>query len=527
MFPDLDPAEHDREFLRELGREGGPMDESEADHVVGESSLPAGNACLGQYVDHDITLDVRSELDRRADPETLRNFRTPRLDLDSVYGAGPEVDNYLYHRGGPDAPPGRGAKLLVGTDGEGTEIDDLQRTREGVAIIGDPRNDENTIVSQLQLAFVRFHNRVVDTLVDERGDEPDVLERAQTLVRRHFQWIVANQFLPRICESSTLEDVRDEGRRYFTPDAPEEVYIPVEFAGAAYRYGHSQIRQRYVVNDSTPAQLFFGPPEYALGVGFQPVDQDETVQWKHFFDTDDGTTAQRSRKIDPLIPPVLLDLPFIDEGETSLAARNLLRGYALKLPSGQAVARAMGETPLSNEAIGLASIVEEFDDADHGRSDDVAAPLWYYVLAEARHEHDGDRLGPVGSRIVAETLIGLLEADPTSYRRQRGWRPVLVSPETDTPPGEFRMADLLGGGPLRLEPRGRDGDTGRSDSDDDHPGRGRDRDRGDDDDHPGRGRDRGDDDDHPGRGIDRGDDDDHPGRGRGRDRGDDDHPGRG
>jgi hypothetical protein len=448
MF-DLEPADHGEEFLRELGAKGGPMDESEVGYEVGESSLPAGNPFLGQYLDHDITLDVRSSLDRRADPRNLRNFRTPRLDLDSVYGAGREVDNYLYHRGGMDAPPGEGAKLLVGVDEDGTETDDVQRNREGFAVIGDPRNDENTIISQLQLAFVRFHNRVVDALLesDEELRGTELLERAQELVRRHYQWVIVNQFLPRICEQSVLNDVLENGGEFFAPTEPGEVYIPVEFAGAAYRYGHSQIRTEYTVNDDARNQPFYGPPSRALGFGFRPVDQDKTVEWEYFFETEGEETVQRSRKIDPLVSPILLDLPFIsDDEETSLAARNLLRGRSLELPSGQAVARELGVEPLTNEDLGLASFVE----SQHGEADAVEAPLWYYILAEARIEHDGDRLGPVGSRVVAETVVGLLDADPTSYRRQADWKPELVSPETDTPAEEFRIDDIVADGPLRL-----------------------------------------------------------------------------
>lgn len=134
-----------------------------------------------------------------------------------------------------------------------------------------------------------------------------------------------------------------------------------------------------------------------------------------------------------------------------MAARNLRRGYTLQLPSGQAVARELGVEPLSNEELGLASFIDRFyEESDHDRPESVEAPLWYYVLAEARIEENGDRLGPVGSRIVAGTLIGLLDADPTSYRQQSDWEPVLVSEATDTPAGEFRIDDVVADGPLRI-----------------------------------------------------------------------------
>ena len=459
MF-DLDPAKHAPAFLEKLGAEGGPMDEAEADESVGDSSLPAGNAFLGQYIDHTITLEVHSELpeqeaseEGQETPVELRNFRTPRLDLDSVYGSGPEVDNYLYHQGGPEAPPHQTAKLRVGVDEQGNEIDDLQRNRDGTAIIGDPRNDENTIISQMQLAFIRFHNRVVDALVEAEEGETDFFERAQELVRHHFQWVVVNQFLPRLCDTSILNDVLQDGRQYFTPEAPDEVYLPIEFAGAAYRYGHSQIREKYIVNDETPKQRFYGPPGEALGIGFQPVSPEDTVEWKYFFDMDGDTDVQQSRKIDPLISNVLLRLPFVDGEFKSLATRNLLRGYVLGLPSGQAIARKIDDVdrPLTNAELGLEGDIDEIYDDPGSRPEVEDAPLWYYVLGEAKRENNGNYLGPVGSRIVAETLVGLLEADPTSYRNQADWQPTLVAPETDTPLGEFRIQDVLSDGPLLLE----------------------------------------------------------------------------
>lgn len=444
MF-DLEPADHNQSFLRALGAPGGPMDESQAEKSVESSSLSAGIAFLGQYIDHDITLDVRSTLDRTFEPQNLRNFRTPRLDLDSLYGGSREVVRFMYGREGEDVYPRVGAKLLVGTDAFGEERDDLLRNRQGTAIIGDPRNDENLVISQLQLAFVQFHNKVVDILAEEEYSESteELLEKAQELVRRHFQYLVLEEFLSQICEPDVVESVLDDGREYFTPTKPSEVFIPVEFAGAAYRYGHSQIRQRYTVNDDHEDQLFYGPIENeALGTGFQPVDQDKTIEWKHFFRTTPRESPQRSRKIDPLIPPVLLKLPFV-ESTPSLAARNLLRGRTYGLPSGQAVADEIGAPILSNEQIGLASFAEKFFSSSKGSNPDLKAPLWYYVLAEAREFHDGDRLGPVGSRIVAETLVGIVEADPSSYRNTEDWTPSLKSRRTSTSPGEFSIADVV------------------------------------------------------------------------------------
>ncbi|MBX0285752.1 hypothetical protein EGH22_05405 [Halomicroarcula sp. F28] len=479
-FAELDVYDRSPAFLRRLGSAGGPLfGGSDPDD---DAELPAGIAFFGQFVDHDVTFDPTSAIDRRNDPAALRNFRTPALDLDSVYGTGPEVSPELYDGRDPD-----GAKLLTGTDGDpvpGNEdaprvarygATDLQRNEQGVAILPDPRNDENVVISQLQLAFVKFHNRVVDYVRSGPGHGlvragEDYFDAAERLTRWHYQWLVTELFLPAICDGSVLDDIEATGRQYFL--LGDRIAIPVEFAGAAYRYGHSQIRDTYTVNSETTDVEFFpgpsvetlvdlfadadpdNPPDVSamadaesgaeMGgqslAGGGPVPNELLVDWGHFFDCGDGTTPQPARKIDPQLPPALFLLPFVPEGEEqSLAARNLLRGVALGLPGGQAVAEAMDITPLSNAELPLT-------DEQHFRSylrsqcrgADEDAPLWLYVLAEAEAQQDGHSLGAVGSRIVAEVLLGMIDADPDAYRNvDPGWRPALPrpvsSPELDDP----------------------------------------------------------------------------------------------
>jgi hypothetical protein len=428
MFPYLEAADHDVAFLQELGRPGGPLDESEADRSVGESSVPAGIAFLGQFIDHDITLDPLSSLARRNDPDALRNFRTPELDLDSVYGSGPETAPYLY-----ESPMQGGSedRLLVAVDGR----PDVPRNAEGTALTGDHRNDENHILSQFQYAMLRFHNAIIESLGE---DCKDAFEHANRLARWHYQWIVLEEFLPTVCDPDVVDNVRSD-REHYTPENAGEPYLPVEFAGAAYRYGHSQIRERYRVNENAEAALF-GHGDDAFGMGFQAPTAEEAVDWRYLFDLKDASvTPQHARAIDPLLSPDLLDLPFMeaDDWRASLASRNLVRGQRLGLPSGQAVARAMGIDPLTNEEIGFDVILDE-----HGQHPDTEAPLWYYVLAEARAASGGDHLGPVGSRIVAETLVGLIESDPTSFRTvQPRWTPTLPAPNAGQ--DDFTVADLL------------------------------------------------------------------------------------
>ena len=166
--------------------------------------ISAGFTYLGQFIDHDITFDPTSQLQKVNDPDALVNFRTPRLDLDSLYGAGPADQPYLYEWWTGDD---RGIKLLVGDD-------DLPRNDQDRALIGDPRNDENLILAQLHLLFIRFHNRVVDHVRDDRGlTGAELLAEAQRIVRWHFQWIVGHDFLRRVLGDGGRRDHGPTGGR--------------------------------------------------------------------------------------------------------------------------------------------------------------------------------------------------------------------------------------------------------------------------------------------------------------------------
>ena len=449
QFPELDPYDRDEELLRTLGGTDGPAGApmmEPADDPVGEAQTPAGYGIFGQFVDHDITFDPTSDIDRRNDPAALRNFRTPALDLDSLYRTNAEAAPFLYDHdtderklltgeaAAPDAADGGGLSGLPGTD--------LQRNEQGVALIGDPRNDENVVVSQLQLAFVNFHNRIVDHLLGAGSslveDGESVLEAAQRLVRWHYQWVVRHDFLPRICDRYVLDDIEERGRQHFVPPGRTPA-IPVEFGGAAYRFGHSMIRHAFDVNEEVGEVPLFptGAGDGRNLRGGRPVPSDLVVDWSRLLDTGDGD-YQPARKTEPLLAPTLFDLPI--SGDSSLAVRNLRRAKALGIPSGQDVAARMGYDPIRNEDFGEDSPIMKTLRA-HGRGADPDSPLWYYVLAEAEYQQDGERLGAVGSRIVAETLIGLIEADETAYPNAApdDWEPSLPQP---TPTEGFTLADV-------------------------------------------------------------------------------------
>ncbi len=462
LFPTLPPFAADtatvREALVDLGAPGGPMDPGDdlSDPIAlitdptksidnpDNPALSAGFTFVGQFLDHDMTFDPTSSLARRQDPESIRNFRIPAFDLDSVYGGGPGVSPHLYDRtvdGGrttllTEQIPGSAAVSV-----DGSARFDLPRNAQQTALIGDPRNDENLIVSQLHLTFLRFHNVVVADVTADLGPgftTDEIFAEAQRIVRWHYQWLILHEFLPATVGPTTVQAVRTEGRKFYT--WRNDPYIPVEFSVAAYRFGHSQVRPSYRANFGTsgsdPAQQFFA-------LIFDPAAADPTdpadlrgglraarrfIDWQTFFDFGDGR-VRRNKKIDTHLSSVLFNLMGMAPGTpTSLASRNLLRALTMGVPSGQRVAKAM---QLPELAAGDLKDLEAL--SLHHRT-----PLWFYVLREADVMADGEHLGPVGGRIVAEVFLGLLQADSQSYLRQDpDWTPTYGTDD------QFGFVDLF------------------------------------------------------------------------------------
>ncbi|WP_206613548.1 peroxidase family protein [Parahaliea mediterranea] len=428
LLPDLPPSYVPADLLRAIGAHGGPMDGGNGSSASRSQTVPVGQVIFGQFIDHDITLDVSSSLDRNQVASAVPNARTPRLDLDCIYGAGPEAQPYLY--------AADGAHLLTGADVAGASAEvanDLLRSANGRAMIGDPRNDENRIVSQMQLAMIKFHNALCDELASSDGlAGAHLYEEAKRAVTWHYQWCVVFDFLVAMCGQAVVDDILYHGRKLYCAEAP---YIPVEFAVAAYRFGHSMVPMKLQVQKGGNSYEFFGT---TLGRGFSPVGSvDALVDWHELFDTPAGRTVQRAEKLDTKMASDLLDLPFISSGESSLASRNLLRGSVFLLPAGEAVAAACGRSESE-----IALVLDKVEDVSaaaisHAGLGQPAprsgAPLWLYVLAEAEvigretsagTFDKGEGLGPTGARIVAEVLIGLLELDEHSFLgSNRNWVP--------------------------------------------------------------------------------------------------------
>ncbi len=430
-----------------------------------EGGIPAAYTYFGQFIDHDLTFDPASSLQKQNDPDALVDYRTPRFDLDNVYGRGPDDQPYLYSDG---------LHFILGRPLTGAahnpKARDLPRSDPGTgankrAIIGDPRNDENVIVSQLQGLFLRLHNRFATALGD--------FEAAQRKLRWHYQWVVLNDFLPQIVAPAVLAevlphiaagtDVVTDPPRVKFYHAKDEAFMPLEFSAAAYRFGHSMVRPEYQLNETLPKphSIFAGNSNQPNLRGFHEFPAQWAIDWRFFIDLEvlgaGNTThtdpANRSRlqlayKIDTSLVNPLGHLPSdIASNPHILALRNLERGWRMRLPSGQAVARAMGVVPLTDDQI----IIGKFTGADPANPLDPAdkigaitdfgqvggksvfadnCPLWTYILAETVAEDvvvattNGPqtiptrRLGEVGGRIVAETMVGLLLKDSSSYLAQ-------------------------------------------------------------------------------------------------------------
>jgi hypothetical protein len=495
LFRALPPANHSQDALHELAltMAAGEVDDkpiTEAEPEDENPTIPAGFTYLGQFIDHDITFDPVSSLTAINDPDALKDFRTPRLDLDSVYGRGNADQPYLFERAD-------NFKLLLGPEQHPASVTaprpDVPRNSEGVALTGDPRNDENLIVSQLQSLFLRFHNKVAD-VVRARVGPLATFQEVQRIVRWHYQWMIVHDFLPHIVGQDMVD------RILTGPGVPPELelyrpkseaFMPVEFSVAAYRYGHSMVRPSYslsadVLNGSDATKqrvpIFSDNPDGKANLnGFRPLPDGWGIDWAFFFrglpappqQKADGSPYQPAPDKPFLIPQpsyridtVLVDPLFTLPGDPvpagpngeptrSLAERNLQRGRALDLPSGQAVARFLHIDPLADDVL--------WSHADNERSAKRQAvlnafpqfasnaPLWFYILREAEETHrtgiddstglGGHHLGDMGGRIVAEVLIGLLWNDHQSYLFQDPlWQP---EAPMSMAAGEFTMADLV------------------------------------------------------------------------------------
>jgi hypothetical protein len=450
---------------------GGPTRQHLAEVMtVGDkafSKIPSGFTYLGQFIDHDLTFDkTGAPLGDNESPGDMVQGRSPALDLDSLYGKGPndpasevfyKADHLHLKAGGSDADPHDGF--------------DLPRAGQAPipARIPDPRNDENLAVAQTHLAFIRFHNRVVDT---QPADTPPAVQfmRARKTVIRHYQWMIKTDFLPRICDPAVVDDVFKHGRKAFEVGVPpiQLPTMPIEFSIAAYRFGHSMVRAAYNWNavfdngEGTLARLFeFSGTSGGLG-GNSPLPSIWIADFRRLYNFGQAgrkdlvvpaAKFNRAMRIDASLVHPLARLPqetigppkvAMKDARHDLAFRNLTRAKMVNLATGQQMVAFLKGKGVNVKALTAAQIRQGAGDSvslaglAKSERDAIVArtPLWFYILREA--ELNDGHLAGVGARIVVETLHRAMEGSQTSIVRDPTFKPSL-GPSANT----FRMVDLL------------------------------------------------------------------------------------
>lgn len=458
---------------------------------------------FGQFIDHDITAgtdrDGANEMidapdlaprSREAVRTEKQNMRSGRLDLDSLYGGLPDgvpqnpadktfLDKLVsamrsktfrgqmridvYSEDTPDSAvpfptTDRAGDLLrlgalerdkLVTEDEILGLSDGMRKmftrKDGKtlnptrAIIGDARNDENLIIAQFHLVFLRLHNRLVQNRPGH-VKASKAFDWARDRTRWIYQWLVVNEYLRKICQEDILDDILAAGPGLYqnflanSGCTDGKLPLPIEFSAAAFRFGHSMVRDAYdwntffgtkTTHDPTlseaGSQLLFAFTGGGEMNGF-PVDRlpgNWGADWQRLIFAGAGATpTEFARKIDTHLALELGALPGGTAGTimAHLARRNLRRGHMLNLPSAQDCAGELGLVPLGTAELGEGEIAQVLSQG--GLSE--ATPLWYYVLREAEVRNSGEALGPLGTNLVAQTLLGLVQSDPGSYWHQTG-----------------------------------------------------------------------------------------------------------
>lgn len=444
----LQPGQATIQALRDLGA---AMAKEQSE--LPTTAIPTGYTYFGQFIDHDITkqeiakkrdqtcFDITRDdflpLTRQQIHTKLINERTAPFDLDSLYSdpAPRQGDQMVLGPNAKNLPKDKPASALpVGKDPANNDLpraaQNSKKFKAKQALIGDPRNDENLIISQMQVAFLKFHNQFVEK-------QQLSFDQAAKAVRQHYQAVVIYDFLPRIAEPAVVDEIL-KANRLFLASPDDGLFMPLEFSAAAFRFGHSMIRPTYNYNlNFMPAQLadlfsftafsgHIGPAEN-LDVTFTSVPFNWIIQWENFLALTSAVTPQHTMSIDTALALPLAELSNQQDIMARLAQRNLLRGYLLNLPTGQSVARCIGG---EGEVLTAQEILASANPADFAVLEAHPAltqrtPLWYYILIEAKHRHAGQRLGLVGSTIIVETIIGLIRQSKDSILNDASWQPTL------------------------------------------------------------------------------------------------------
>ncbi|MEY2564755.1 MAG: hypothetical protein QOH88_2948 [Verrucomicrobiota bacterium] len=448
---------HDEAKLVELAQR---MKDSEARRKKRRRlpAMPSGYVYFGQFIDHDITRDGRFLVgDANPHEDETPNYRTPALDLDTLYGKrglpGPQDEKSGELPLGQTLPPTGPTRRPAG------KLDDLPREADGTPKLIDPRNEENLVIGQMHVLFIKFHNGVIKLLKRNPSLSPgprgsSLFEQARRFVTWHYQWIILKDFLPKIARITVLQDIRRKGL-LLTPDP---INLPIEFTVAAFRFGHSMIQESYSLNHDLGVHagslMLMTKRGRGISSELPALPANYVIDWNLFF-TAPEAMLNRGQTIDTFITEALYGLPAesiaifrANFSPQDLAPRQagefmrplpeltLRRGSKMHLPSGEEFADFFHLPKLTAGDIPALTEDEEFFDQQEFRG---RTPLWYYLLREAAVQAVTDseppvppdppmqKLGHIGSRIVAEVLLQILSADSESIQNEgKEWKPPLL-----------------------------------------------------------------------------------------------------
>jgi hypothetical protein len=451
MFPGLDPLRPDPDpgvVQANLASLAGSLLDPNVTAGPGNrdnlGSLGSALTYWGQFIDHDLTLDnepqpikffTQDNQGLLIDDDTqtpVLNFETFRFDLSSVYGGGPSVSPQLYDNDG--------VHFLI-QEPSANGVRDLPRNPDGSAILVEHRNDENEIIAQVHIMFLKFHNAIADQF--NTG-----FEDTRKMVLQHYQWAVIHEFLPEVAGQDVVDGFMNGSiQSFYKPGNPNRPLTPVEWAVATYRFGHSIVRKAYEVNNNTGKLQVFNGTAADLHGG-RPLPAGRQIDWGNFIKDlkrpENAAHFNFPRFVDTLVSSGLFNLPIgglagaENAGSNVLAFRNLVRSFFYGLPSGQDVAQAMGV-----DVISPTDILPNPLNSQSITSFSNGSPLWYYVLRESEIQ-GGLKLGTVGGRIVTDVFLGLLAADPNGLLHDNSPDHGGFTPQPPIAPtaGQFGIGDM-------------------------------------------------------------------------------------
>lgn len=409
VFGQAGPTTYGEDDLRKLAESM-----TSASNPFIESNIPSGYTYLGQFLNHEIS---------KPDPATrgrglgeLKNLHTPFIDLQTLYGNGPDKNPELYETD---------VRLrLSDTSGGIVNVPyDLPRKAGSCETATfDKRSDENLALAQLHVLLIKFHNAMASFLVRQGSGTFDAIRDS---VIRHFQSMVIYDYLASVLYPDVYQRLLKGERRIFSKPT-SEIFVPAEFAMAAFRFGHAMIRPSYFWNRfSNPATIddlfsFTGNSRFTFcNTGdLRTLPGLWGIDWRRFFDVAPGVEVNKARGISPYLSTKLGKVRLLaecvkDPPTFSLAEKDLGQGLSNSLENGQTIAKALGLKPLTMSRLpaGTAQLFAN------------ETPLFYYILDESMSFEAG-RLGPVGSWIVGETIFELISRSPISIINDRSWKSI-------------------------------------------------------------------------------------------------------